>query len=182
MNPARSVAFDVDGTLVDSERDGHRVAFNQAFDEAGLPDRWSPELYGRLLQVTGGRRRIERYLVARGWSAPDATELAKKLHTRKNDFLTTMIHDGLISARPGVQTLLTSLEDLDTDLHVVTTGSRTWVLPLLDGLFGPGRFRFIIAGDDVSRLKPHPEAYRKLLCLLYTSPSPRDGLLSRMPS
>ena len=26
------------------------------------------------------------------------------------------------------------------------------------------------------------ERYRSMLCLLYTSPSPRDGLLSRMPS
>ena len=26
------------------------------------------------------------------------------------------------------------------------------------------------------------EAYRVIACLLYTSPSPRDGLLSRMPS
>ena len=33
----RAVIFDVDGTLVDSERDGHRVAFNAAFVEAGLP-------------------------------------------------------------------------------------------------------------------------------------------------
>ena len=29
---------------------------------------------------------------------------------------------------------------------------------------------------------PSPEAKRLYACLLYTSPSPRDGLLSRMPS
>ena len=26
------------------------------------------------------------------------------------------------------------------------------------------------------------EVYQEMICLLYTSPSPRDGLLSRMPS
>ena len=30
--PLRAVIFDVDGTLVDSERHGHRVAFNLAFE------------------------------------------------------------------------------------------------------------------------------------------------------
>ena len=29
---------------------------------------------------------------------------------------------------------------------------------------------------------PNPQASSDKLCLLYTSPSPRDGLLSRMPS
>ena len=35
------------------------------------------------------------------------------------------------------------------------------------------------AKEDVPFLKNHPQY---IDCLLYTSPSPRDGLLSRMPS
>ena len=31
-------------------------------------------------------------------------------------------------------------------------------------------------------LNYRPHAYQACACLLYTSPSPRDGLLSRMPS
>ena len=34
-------------------------------------------------------------------------------------------------------------------------------------------------GECVATLEGHSESVR---CLLYTSPSPRDGLLSRMPS
>src|ERR1051326_5595496 len=37
MGPLRAVIFDVDATLADSERHGHRVAFNRAFAEFGLP-------------------------------------------------------------------------------------------------------------------------------------------------
>jgi len=35
----RAVIWDVDGTIAETERDGHRVAFNRAFVELGLP--WS---------------------------------------------------------------------------------------------------------------------------------------------
>ena len=62
----RAVIFDVDGTLVDSERHGHRVAFNLAFEEFGLPYRWGEEEYGELLRTTGGRRRIDGYLRSKG--------------------------------------------------------------------------------------------------------------------
>ena len=39
------------------------------------------------------------------------------------------------------------------------------------------------ASDDLDRvLETCSERARWQICLLYTSPSPRDGLLSRMPS
>ncbi|MDH5736468.1 MAG: HAD family hydrolase, partial [Gammaproteobacteria bacterium] len=36
MNNLQALIFDVDGTLSDTERDGHRVAFNLAFKEYDL--------------------------------------------------------------------------------------------------------------------------------------------------
>ena len=59
MNALQALLWDVDGTLAETERDGHRVAFNQAFDALGLPWRWGVERYGELLAVTGGRERTE---------------------------------------------------------------------------------------------------------------------------
>src|SRR6187549_1146465 len=50
-----ALIFDVDGTLADTERDGHRVAYNAAFTEAGLDWDWTASLYGELLAVTGGK-------------------------------------------------------------------------------------------------------------------------------
>ena len=41
-------------------------------------------------------------------------------------------------------------------------------------------------GNKIDAEKPYPlinlEIIKDKVCLLYTSPSPRDGLLSRMPS
>jgi phosphoglycolate phosphatase-like HAD superfamily hydrolase len=42
----RALIFDVDGTLADTERDGHRVAFNAAFAESGLDWSWDEATYG----------------------------------------------------------------------------------------------------------------------------------------
>src|SRR5687768_11382441 len=61
-SPVRAVLFDVDGTLADTERDGHRLAFNAAFKESGLDWDWSVELYGELLAITGGKERIRHFM------------------------------------------------------------------------------------------------------------------------
>ncbi len=59
MSPLpKALLFDVDGTLADTERDGHRVAFNRAFAEAGLDWVWDVPLYGELLAITGGKERM----------------------------------------------------------------------------------------------------------------------------
>ncbi|MBE8158968.1 MAG: HAD hydrolase-like protein, partial [Betaproteobacteria bacterium] len=60
--PLKALIFDVDGTLANTERDGHLVAFNLAFKELGLNWIWSSELYQKLLEVTGGQLRIKHYI------------------------------------------------------------------------------------------------------------------------
>jgi len=159
----RGVVLDVDGTLVDSERDGHRVAFNRAFEEAGLPDRWDVEHYGELLQVPGGKRRLKAYFGEQKVPDAESEELAGRLHTRKTEIFTGMAREGEIEARPGVGELLDELEEAGVRLGVATTGSRTWVDPLLDRLFGLGRFEAIVGGDEVPEPKPDPSVYRMAL-------------------
>ena len=64
MTTLKSLLFDVDGTIADTERDGHRIAFNQAFVDADLDWNWSVSLYGELLAVSGGKERL-RYFIDR---------------------------------------------------------------------------------------------------------------------
>ena len=58
MAELRGVFWDVDGTLADTEMDGHRPAFNQAFEDLGLPLHWTREHYAELLSVPGGMARV----------------------------------------------------------------------------------------------------------------------------
>lgn len=168
--PLEAVVLDVDGTLVDSERHGHRVAFNAAFADAGLAYRWDEERYGELLAVPGGRERIRHFLLAEGHDEHEAEALAARLHARKNAHVQALVAAGRIPARPGVPRLLDELTRAGVPLGVATTGSREWVEPLLDGLFGLGRFAVVLTRDEVPRLKPEPDIYEEAVTRLGVAP------------
>ena len=154
-----AVVFDVDGTLVDSERHGHRVAFNLAFQEFGLPYTWDEDEYGDLLRVTGGRRRIDGYLARQGMAEEERSALAAALHERKTAIMGDLIDQGRVQARPGARRLLADLAAAGCTLAVATTGSRGWVDRVLERATPGVRFAVVVTGDEVDARKPDPEAY-----------------------
>ncbi|MCA4724972.1 HAD-IA family hydrolase [Mycolicibacterium fortuitum] len=161
--------FDVDGTLSDTERDGHRPAFNEAFAIHGLGFAWNEAEYGDLLKITGGRRRIAHDLRARGIA--DATgQLAVSIHRTKTDLFCNRVVDGQLSPRPGLGDLVADLRNCGTRIAIATTGSRRWVQPLVDRLVGAGTAEVMVTGDDVAQLKPDPEVYLRALHELRLGP------------
>lgn len=167
----RAVIFDVDGLLVDSERDGHRVAFNEAFAAHGLPYHWDEDHYGELLATTGGERRLHRFLTGQGHPEDEAAALAKALHGTKTETFRELCVRGRIPPRPGVQRLLDELEHAGVALAVATTGTRSWVEPLLEHAFGLDRFAVVLTGTEVTDRKPDPAVYHAALDRLGLGPA-----------
>jgi len=157
-----AVIFDVDGTIADTERHGHRVAFNLAFERLGLPHRWGEEEYGRLLETPGGEQRLRGYLTGQGLPAEEAASLARALHRLKQEIFLDLMRQGAAPLRAGVDRLLDELAAAAIRVAVATTAGRTWVGELLSTLLGPeraGRFETVVTGEDVAIRKPDPEVY-----------------------
>ena len=161
----KALIFDVDGTLADTERDGHRVAFNMAFAEAGLDWEWSEELYGKLLAVTGGKERIRYYLdnFRTDVTLPgDEAAYIANLHKTKTRHYTELLETGAIPLRTGVRRLLDEARAANLRLAISTTTTPVNVEALLTHTLGAESmdwFEVIAAGDIVPAKKPAPDIY-----------------------
>lgn len=186
-----ALIFDVDGTLSDTERDGHRVAFNAAFDEYGIDWHWDVETYGKLLAVTGGKERMKHYAQAylNNQGLPDNFEqLVPELHAAKTRHYTELLSTGAIPLRTGVERLLNEARQQGLRLAIATTTTPENVTALLGHTLGEpsiGWFEVIAAGDIVPAKKPAGDIYHYALDAMNLKPEQclafedsRNGILA----
>jgi HAD superfamily hydrolase (TIGR01509 family) len=173
----RALLWDVDGTLAETERDGHRVAFNMTFEQFGFDWRWSVERYGELLKVAGGRERMLADFVTHDDVPADPREreeLAATMHRQKNIFYAELVHEGRLSLRPGVTDLMEDCRRSGVLMGITTTTSRSNLEALMSVQFGDDwreSFATVVVGENVRRKKPDPEVFEIALSELALTPA-----------
>lgn len=174
-----TLIFDVDGTLAETERNGHRVAFNRAFADAGLNWYWSENLYGELLAISGGKERIHHYIThyqPQDYPKNNPETFIQQLHQAKSEHYRHILNQGIIPLRRGVKRLLEEARKERIRLAIATTSSLENTTALLETHLNPNSyFEIIAAGDIVAKKKPAPDIYQYVLEKMNLTP--RDCLV-----
>jgi len=167
MAAIQAVFFDIDGVIIDTERDGHRVSFNMAFKEFGFTDEWSVDYYHQLLQVAGGKERMRHHWKTRGFSraVPEAEidDLIKALHKRKTAIFVELIETLKLPLRPGVHRFMKEAMAAGLKIAVCTTSNEQAAKAVTEKALPDVKFDLVLAGDVVSKKKPDPEIYNLAL-------------------
>lgn len=173
----KALIFDVDGTIAETEKDGHRVAFNLAFDELNLPWQWDADFYGKLLKIGGGKERFTYYLnnYQTDFQLPTSLdEFVLNVHKIKNRYYAQLVQDKTIKLRTGVARLMKEAHKNNVRLAIASTSAVKNVKSLLDGTCDPEMISWIeviAAGDMVENKKPAPDIYLLALEKLNLSPT-----------
>jgi len=172
-----ALLLDCDGTLVETERDGHRVAFNEAFEEKGFDCKWSVELYGELLTTGGGKERMTRYFTdynPEAWTAEDPPSpdhpTIKELHELKTEIFMDIVRSAKLPLREGIKELMTAAKEAGWKLAVCSTSNEASVTAVVQTMLPEFRDVKIFAGDIVTAKKPSPDVYELAAKELGVSP------------
>ncbi|MBC8503878.1 MAG: HAD-IA family hydrolase [Chloroflexi bacterium] len=167
MAKIKAVFFDQDGVIIDTERDGHRVAFNQTFKDFGYDFEWDVAYYHELLQVAGGKERMKHHLHTKGFGVEinpeEVDDLIKKMHKHKTAVFVELIESGKLPLRPGVKRLMQEVNNAGLLLGICTTSNERAAQAVVNGMLGEIKFKFVLAGDIVEKKKPDPEIYNLAL-------------------
>ena len=167
MAQIKAIFFDQDGVIIDTERDGHRISFNETFKEFGYDVEWDVDYYHELLQIPGGKERMKHHLLTRGFGKPvaeaEVDELIKALHKRKTTLFIELIESGKLPLRPGIHRFMQEGMAAGLNLGVCTTSNERAAHAIAYNILKDINFSFVLAGDIVSKKKPDPEIYNLAL-------------------
>lgn len=166
-----ALIFDFDGTLADTE-ETHRQAFNDAFLRFDLDWEWTAPVYRALLNTSGGKERIDRYidmLPVRLEEKERLGRLTPAIHRTKTQLYTELIGDGRCCLRPGVTRLFAEALSQGVRVAIASTTTAANIEALLSRHLGGNalrQFHTIVCGDLVPRKKPAPDIYQLALATL----------------
>jgi HAD superfamily hydrolase (TIGR01509 family) len=128
----KALIFDVDGTLAETERDGHLPACNEAFAILGYPVRWTWTEFKGMLSIPGNGLRMRRALEQLA-PAPDAAEIDavvdRLVRLKRRLYMEKYV--SRLPLRPGVAPLVREALERDVRLAIVSTSDEEQIHALL---------------------------------------------------
>lgn len=155
----QAVLFDMDGLLLDSERLWLEA---EAEVMAWLGGSWGPEHQEFL--VGGSLDRTVAYML----ELTDTPAAPEDVGRRLLDAMAGRLRAD-VPMMPGARDLLDEVRAAGLPSALVSSTHRALMEYALDGL-GRDSFTVTVAGDEVSRTKPHPEPYLAATRLLDVDP------------
>ena len=169
----RAIVFDVDGTLAETERDGHLPACNEAFATLGFPVRWTWREWKAMLAIPTSTRRMR--LALQGLNPPlvpaeleaalaSLAGLKRRLYAEK--------YVSRLPLRPGVRALIREALVRGVRLAIVSTSHEHQIRALLRHQLPEAAASFdpILGQEAGVKTAPGSPVYRRCLALLGTSP------------
>lgn len=160
----RAVLFDMDGTLLDTERIS-RYAWHRAFDAMDIHID-SEHLFN---SITGMNMDAIRAFCKREYGEAFPFE---EIRLRRHDALVVGVENDPALRKAGVPEIFYALKAMGIKLAVASSSSEVWVRKCL-GCAGVDATLFdaFMTGEKVERSKPDPEIFLRAAELLGVSPA-----------
>jgi len=129
MKP-KAIIFDVDGTIANSEREGHMPACNEAFRILGLPLEWDWPTFKDLLAIPGNATRLRHELSRMNeYSETDINAYIDAfVPIKKELYITKYLKE--VKLRNGIREFIESIVSAGTKLAVVSTSYEAQIKAL----------------------------------------------------
>lgn len=147
------VIFDVDGLMIDSERIWQN-AFEKAGEKYGL-DHLGDTLFPKIVGKSGNDEKV----ILNQYLKPDIQNLVVQEWERIGYSSLKKV----VPVKPGLYEILDYLEAHGISKAVATTTNRILTEERLQKIHVYDRFDFVLCGDEVTKRKPNPEIYLKVL-------------------
>ena len=158
----QALIWDVDGTLANTERDGHLPAVNEASAAVGQPLNWSWQEFQKRMVIPGNANRFQHELTERGLPQDEIKRLvAEFTKLKKQIYIEKYVAN--LPLRTGVREMIDAAIAADVRQAIVSTSHEVQIHALLNKQLSDVKevFRPILGKESGTKTAPESPLYNR---------------------